>query len=487
MTTRSWHTRRMIVEDWLKDGFNTVIFCRYIATANYVGEKLLPLLQKKYPKVDLQVITSEDPDDVRKQRIDAMEGSKHRVLVCTDCLSEGINLQKYFTAVLHYDLAVESQSARTTRRSCRPIRPDGPCRQSLPAVRVRQSDRRHRARCDSAQGAGDQTCHGHQRAIPGRQQEHHRHDCPGAAGQSRPANLTRQRSTTSSGSTSTTSTRPRRQNSKPATRWIAWPNRKRRPAVFSLRTRSRPTRSKRISKRPTRPSAIRRRCENSSTRPSTICLVLRSSSSARVTSYSPTICRRRFARRSRPTNELLVSFNSPTPEDYQYIGRNHPFVEQLCQLVLANTINRRGKHAARAAVIRTDAVTIKTTILLFRVRNVIESRKQDHQIVAEEMMVWGYRGTGSDGDYLTSSEAKDLLIDGSAYIQSDAAGSIQLSGERVPAVGTPARAVRPCGRRAVTAFGRSARTLQQVDGPQTLSDRSPSPADGRDRRLHPVA
>ena len=57
---------------------------------------------------------------------------------------------------------------------------------------------------------------------------------------------------------------------------------------------------------------------------------------------------------------------------------------------MANTFNRRDKHAARAAVVRTDAVEIKTTILLFRVRNVIEARKLDHQIVAEEMMVWGY-------------------------------------------------------------------------------------------------
>jgi len=27
------------------------------------------------------------------------------VLVCTDCLSEGINLQDYFDAVMHYDLS----------------------------------------------------------------------------------------------------------------------------------------------------------------------------------------------------------------------------------------------------------------------------------------------------------------------------------------------------------------------------------------------
>jgi len=34
-----------------------------------------------------------------------MEGLERYVLVCTDCLSEGINLQQSFDAVLHYDLA----------------------------------------------------------------------------------------------------------------------------------------------------------------------------------------------------------------------------------------------------------------------------------------------------------------------------------------------------------------------------------------------
>ena len=33
-----------------------------------------------------------------------MKASKKRVLVATDCLSEGINLQELFTAALHYDL-----------------------------------------------------------------------------------------------------------------------------------------------------------------------------------------------------------------------------------------------------------------------------------------------------------------------------------------------------------------------------------------------
>ena len=87
-----------------------------------------------------------------------------------------------------------------------------------------------------------------------------------------------------------------------------------------------------------------------------------------------------------------VSFESPTPEGYHYLGRNHRFVEQLCQFVMANTLARQGKRAARSAVIRTREVTRKTTLLLFRCRNVIEQSKSGHQIVAEEMLLWGWRG-----------------------------------------------------------------------------------------------
>ncbi len=94
----------LIIEDWLTNGFNPVVFCRYIATAKYVGEKLSPSLKRKFPDLDLKVVTSELPDDIRKQHIEEMGKSHMRVLIATDCLSEGINLQDYFTGVLHYDL-----------------------------------------------------------------------------------------------------------------------------------------------------------------------------------------------------------------------------------------------------------------------------------------------------------------------------------------------------------------------------------------------
>ncbi|MCK4816665.1 hypothetical protein KA005_12920 [bacterium] len=108
--------------------------------------------------------------------------------------------------------------------------------------------------------------------------------------------------------------------------------------------------------------------------------------------------------------QIKVSFKSPTPEGYYYLGRNHPFVEQLCQYLLANSINHDIKNGpARAAVIKSKEVEIKTTLLLFRVRNVIEEKQGGKQIVAEEMLIWGYRGMTSKPDALEEDEVKYLM------------------------------------------------------------------------------
>jgi hypothetical protein len=88
-------------------------------------------------------------------------------------------------------------------------------------------------------------------------------------------------------------------------------------------------------------------------------------------------------------------------------------VEQLCQVVMANTVARKKNSAARAAVIRTQAVAIKTTLLLFRCRNVIEQSRKGakggHQIIAEEMLLWGWRGTPAKKEFLAHDEAKSLM------------------------------------------------------------------------------
>ena len=85
----------------VNDGFRPVVFCRYIATAQYVAEHL----QKKFRNCQVEAITGMLAADEREQRVQILGATDHPILVATDCLSEGINLQHAFTAVVHYDLA----------------------------------------------------------------------------------------------------------------------------------------------------------------------------------------------------------------------------------------------------------------------------------------------------------------------------------------------------------------------------------------------
>lgn len=85
-----------------KENTNPVIFCRFIATAKALGD----VLQKTFKKThEVIVVTGELTPDERKARVQASETSNRRILVATDCLSEGINLQTLFNAVIHYDLS----------------------------------------------------------------------------------------------------------------------------------------------------------------------------------------------------------------------------------------------------------------------------------------------------------------------------------------------------------------------------------------------
>ena len=81
---------------------------------------------------------------------------------------------------------------------------------------------------------------------------------------------------------------------------------------------------------------------------------------------------------------------------------------------MGNTLARVDKRAARAAIIRTRQVTTKTTLLLFRCRNVIEQQKGQHQVVAEEMLLWGWRGTPQQKEFLGHADAKKLLVEARA-------------------------------------------------------------------------
>src|SRR5690606_41855216 len=74
-----------------------------IETAEYVAEELRARLPQRLG-VEVEAVTGRVPSEGREERIEALAAHPRRVLVATDCLSEGINLQEPFSAVVHYDL-----------------------------------------------------------------------------------------------------------------------------------------------------------------------------------------------------------------------------------------------------------------------------------------------------------------------------------------------------------------------------------------------
>lgn len=85
----------------LRDGFSPVVFCRYIATAHYLARHLATKLKD----VTVAVVTGEITSEERREKVALLGEADRRLLIATDCLSEGVNLQENFDAVVHYDLS----------------------------------------------------------------------------------------------------------------------------------------------------------------------------------------------------------------------------------------------------------------------------------------------------------------------------------------------------------------------------------------------
>jgi superfamily II DNA or RNA helicase len=406
----------LILDDWLSSGFNPVVFCRYIATADYVGQHLASALKRKFPKLDVQVITSALPDELRKQRIEEMGRSPQRVLIATDCLSEGVNLQEHFTGVLHYDLPwnpnrLEQREGRVDRfgqlatkvKACLLYGADNPIDGIVLDVLLRKVREIKRATGinvpfpEDSQSIIDTIT----QALllnPERQIEKKRNKQQiefdfgdfGEAAAAK-ANVTRKVDEAA--------------EREKASRSIFAQN--------AIKAQEIEADLREVDEAIGDPRAV----EEFVTATLTNVLGVQSTRERKgyriITGNLPPALRDLLP----AGGSVNVSFHSPTPESHHYIGRNHRFVEQLCQLVMANTLARVDKRAARAAVIRTRQVTTKTTLLLFRCRNVIEQSKVGHKIVAEEMLLWGWRGTPQQKEFLDHAQARKLL--GEARASSD--------------------------------------------------------------------
>ena len=403
----------IILDDWLGRKFNPVVFCRYIATANYLGEKLAPLLRAKFPKLDVQVITSELPDEIRKQRINEMAKAPLRVLIATDCLSEGINLQQHFTGVLHYDLPwnpnrLEQREGRVDRfgqtapevMACLLYGADNPIDGIVLDVLLRKVREIKKATGinvpfpEDSQSIIDTIT----QALllnPDRKigQKRDRHQIEFAFDEFDEA--------AKSKAAITRKVDEAAEREKISRSIFAQNAIKAHEIEADLRE---------VDEAIGDPKAVEEFVTSTLNNILGVQVMPDPKGYRIVAGNIPPQIRDLLP----PGEVIRVSFESPTPVGFHYLGRNHRFVEQLCQLVMANTLARIDKRAARAAVIRTGQVKIKTTLLLFRCRNVIEERKVHYQVVAEEMVLWGWRGTPQRREFIDHATAKSLLANARA-------------------------------------------------------------------------
>lgn len=144
------------IKPLIRQGANPVVFCRFIATAEYVRDCLC----KVFPKLKVEAVTGVLTPDERRDRVADMvsvddEACTQRILVATDCLSEGINLQQIFDTVVHYDLCWNPDPTPAARGSGGPVRTASRSRPLNHDVFAGQCHRRCSARSHPAQSRGD--------------------------------------------------------------------------------------------------------------------------------------------------------------------------------------------------------------------------------------------------------------------------------------------------------------------------------------------
>lgn len=395
-----------IVGKLVKEGYHPIVWCRYVATAEYVAKGLRKLLPNE---VQVIAITGQVGDEQRRLMIDEISTDRPRVLVATDCLSEGINLQEKFTAVLHYDLPwnpnrLEQREGRVDRygqtaKKVKAIRfygRDNPVDGVLIDVLLNKAREIHRTlgtyvpvpqESESVTEAvlnalflRKQQTSGAQLAldlgIPEVTRLHKRWD----------RDVERERINRTRFAQRALKPQEVKRELEATDAVLGDPD-----AVkeFVL------TVAQRIGIQIIRD---RRNLD-----------VFRVAVSPEATAMLPEVVRLVLPRQN--NNYWKITFVSPTPEGAEYLGRNHPFVSALARFLLEEALSRHGQAtAARCGVIRTSAVGILTTLLLLRVRYLVEVPGTT-PLLSEEVVVLGYHSLkNNEPDWLHESEALRLLV-----------------------------------------------------------------------------
>ena len=383
-----------LIKKWNKDGFQPIVFCHYISTAHYVAEKLKKALPKN---VHVEAITSELADEQRKERIDIMGKAEKRVLIATDCLSEGINLQEHFTAVLHYDLPwnpnrIEQREGRVDRFGQRATEiktyllygEDNTMDTFVLEVlikKVREIQKSIGVSINLGEGSKSLMSEAAQRILFDQNNN--------------------------SGVQQKMFAKEKITSELEAAK-LKGINLRNIYAHNSIDTELIKKDLEEVDEAIGDEKTVANFVVNG-------VMQLGASCTFDQVGYvlQPQNLPKHIKRFFGNETSVKICFVFPTPKGYKYIGRNSTFVEQLCQFLLSIAFEKHPEFGsiARVSEIQTDAVAVKTTLVMFRVRNVIKEVSSIRESVAEEMYLWGYRNINGEIESLDYKQSKSLLTD----------------------------------------------------------------------------
>ncbi len=380
----------------LKEGFHPIIWCRYIATADYVAEELTKSLTALFSDLRIASVTGALSEEERKLKVEELSQSEHRILVATDCLSEGINLQEHFTAVIHHDLPwnpnrLEQREGRIDRFGQRAKRiktfllfgRDNPVDGAVLDVLLRKARKIHKQ-------LGIY--------VPVPQDSESVMEAVFNSLFSRAEKLEQLALFDS----------PVEQFHK---EWDIYAQREKESRTRFAQKAIKPEEVKKELEETDAilgsPEDVKRFLQAASQRLGFSLRERKEEIFELIPEELPAEIKMRLGSLPSPWR---ITFLSPTPEDATYIGRNHPLIEALAEYLFdAAFYHSKDIAVSRCGVIRTDEVNIRTTLLLLRLRYRFYERKNDTPNLAEETYVFGFKGIMPKIEILSPKEAYALL------------------------------------------------------------------------------
>jgi hypothetical protein len=409
-----------LVSTLLRDGFRPIVYCRYIATATYLAAELTRRISSYGTDLRILSVTGERSEEEREALVAELSSSPHRVLVATDCLSEGINLQQAFDAVVHYDLPwnpnrLEQREGRVDRygqqrsviRTALIRSPDNPIDEAVMQVLLRKAVHIHRTLGISV-------------PLP-LSSEAVMETLIGTLFEPQPEQIsmfeTAQQMSLLDADVQVQAIEQQ---------WDAAVEREQ-----ESRTR--------FAQRRIKPDEVARELEESDAvlgNPATVERFVRGACErlgaplqpgtpqqtfTLPLSFLPEAVRERaraaFALRpgAEVPDTVTISFDRPAPEGTWQIGRNHPLTEALSDYLLETALTPEllppdtPSPAARSGLIRTRAVAKRTIVLLLRVRMLIQRDTRQTPLLAEELVVSGFTRAAGTIHWLDEDAARILL------------------------------------------------------------------------------